>query len=108
MGTLFVDENGERRGFRASRGKLTVGSAPEAKLRLVSEDVAALHADLEFQGGDLFVTPRSGVLPPRVQGVEVRSRTRVADLNPPTEVVVTVTMAVITLTVKMIAKTSKI
>ena len=78
MGTLFVDENGERRGFRASRGKLTVGSAPEAKLRLVSEDVAALHADLEFQGGDLFVTPRSGVLPPRVQGVEVRSRTRVA------------------------------
>ncbi len=77
MGTLIVDENGKRRGFRVSQGRLTVGSAEGAGLRLEAADVALLHADLDLEAGELFVTPRPGVLPPALQGVAVSGRTRV-------------------------------
>ncbi len=78
MGTLYVDEGGAQRAFRVSGGTLAVGSGENAKLRLASSDVAEIHAELEIAGDDLFITPRPGVLPPKIHGVAVEERVRVA------------------------------
>jgi hypothetical protein len=77
MSVLVVIEGGEKRGFKISEGALSVGSGEAAGLRLSSADVAEVHAELLLEAGDLFVVPKSGVLPPRVQGVEVKQKTLV-------------------------------
>ena len=65
---LIVEDGGDRRGFNVGEGSLTVGSAPEAKLRLDAPDVAGIHAELEVVDGIATLRPRPGVLRPVVGG----------------------------------------
>jgi hypothetical protein len=68
MTRLIVDEGGKRRAFKIQDGRLTVGSGPDAALRLTSGDVADLHLDLEVSGGRVTLRARPGVTAPAVDG----------------------------------------
>jgi hypothetical protein len=68
MTRLIVDEGGKRRAFKIQDGRLTVGSGPDAALRLASGDVADLHLDLEVAGGRVTLRARPGVTAPAVDG----------------------------------------
>lgn len=68
MTRLIVDEGGKRRAFKIQDGRLTVGSGPDAALRLSSGDVADLHLDLEVSGGRVTLRARPGVTAPAVDG----------------------------------------
>lgn len=68
---LIVEDGGDRRGFKVGDGSLTVGSAPEAKLRLDAPDVAGIHAELEVVDGVATLHPRPGVLRPVIGGQPV-------------------------------------
>jgi hypothetical protein len=68
MTRLIVDDGGQRRAFKIQDGRLTVGSGPDASLRLAGGDVADLHLDLEVEGGRVKVRARPGVTPPLVDG----------------------------------------
>lgn len=71
MSKLIVEENGERRVFKLSRGILTIGSGAEARLRLASLDVAEIHLELELSETGILVRPRPGVTPAQVSGVAI-------------------------------------
>lgn len=71
MTRLIVEEGGVQRAFRLGDGVLTVGSGPDAKLRLKSTDVAEIHLELRIQDGVVRARPRPGVLPPRVDGTSL-------------------------------------
>lgn len=68
MTRLIVDDGGQRRAFKIQDGRLTVGSGPDAGLRLNAGDVADLHLDLEVEGGRVKVRARPGVTAPLVDG----------------------------------------
>ena len=78
---LFVEHRGKRRAFRLSSGVLSIGSGPEAKLRLDDPGVAALHAKLSVRGeapgqdARATFTCEPGVEPPRVDGVPQQAGT---------------------------------
>lgn len=69
MTRLIVDDGGQRRAFKIQDGRLTVGSGPDATVRLATGDVADLHLDLEVTGGRVTLRPRAGVTAPKVNGV---------------------------------------
>ena len=71
MARLIVRENGESRTYRLGEGRLSIGSGEAARLRLVSPDVAEVHAELEFVGGRIHLRARPGVLPPEVHGAPI-------------------------------------
>lgn len=68
MTRLIVDDGGQRRAFKIQDGRLTVGSGPDASLRLSAGDVADLHFDLEVAGGRVTLRARPGVTAPQVDG----------------------------------------
>jgi hypothetical protein len=65
MVRLIVEDAGERRAFSVGEGRLTMGSAPEAKLQLSAMGVAGVHAEIEVHGGKATMHPKPGVTPPR-------------------------------------------
>lgn len=71
MPKLIVEEGGKKRAFRLGKGLLTVGSGAEARLKLASEQVAAVHFELDVADGGVTLRPRPGVVPPKVVGVPV-------------------------------------
>ena len=71
MTKVIVEENGKRRGFKVGKGRLSIGSGESAKLKLASEDVAELHAEIQFaDDGRATLTCRPGVMPAKVRGVQ--------------------------------------
>lgn len=68
MTRLIVDDGGEQRAFKIQDGRLTVGSGPDATLRLSAGDVADLHLDLEVEGGRVKLRARPGVTAPQMDG----------------------------------------
>jgi hypothetical protein len=68
MVRLIVEDAGERRAFSVGEGRLTMGSAPEAKLQLSAMGVAGVHAEIEVHGGKATMHPKPGVTPPHVLG----------------------------------------
>ncbi len=68
MTRLIVEEGGKRRRFRLNPGKLSIGSGEQAALRLSSEDVAAVHAVLEFDGEQATLHLEAGVAPVQMGG----------------------------------------
>ncbi len=72
MTRLIVDEGGARRAFKMGEGVLSIGTGAEARLKLTSPDVAALHATLELAGGVATLHIQPGVVPPTVGGVPAR------------------------------------
>ena len=85
MAKLILEEGGKRRRFRLNEGKLTIGSGEAATLTLESDDVAEVHAELEFRNGQATLTPRKGVAPMSMQGRPVRGAT---ELSPGRKVVI--------------------
>lgn len=75
MARLILEEGGKRRIFKLNEGRLTVGSAAEATLRLTSPDVAEVHVEVAFEGGRATVRPRPGVTPPLIAGQPVTEST---------------------------------
>lgn len=71
MVRLIVEDDGNRRAFNVGEGRLTVGSAPEAKLQLTAQGVAGVHADIEVHGGKATLHAKPGVMPPHVFGKAV-------------------------------------
>ncbi len=71
MTRLIVEEGGARRGFKVGDGVLTIGSGEGAALRLTSDDVAEIHAELGVEDGRATLRTRPGVLAPVVGGVPV-------------------------------------
>ena len=71
MARLTLEEGGAARSFRVGDGVLTIGSGEGARLRLTSEGVAEIHAELEVQGERCVLRPRPGVLPPKLAGADV-------------------------------------
>jgi hypothetical protein len=69
MARLIVEEGGKRRAFRLGDGVLTVGSGSEARLKLASEGIAEIHAEIETRGEEALLRPRPGVQAPTVGGV---------------------------------------
>ena len=78
MVRLVLEENGERRAFRLGEGTLSIGSGPDARLRLASAGVAARHAELEARGGQVFLRALPGVVPPTVGGRPVAGEVLIA------------------------------
>ena len=72
MVRLIVEEGGQRRAFRLGSGVLTVGTGREARLRLSSEDVAELHAEIEVTDEAVVIRSRPGVMPPLVGGAPAK------------------------------------
>ncbi len=69
MTRLIVEEQGAQRAFKVNDGRMSIGSSPEATLRLSAGGVADVHADIDVQGGRVRLCPRLGVVPPLVGGV---------------------------------------
>jgi hypothetical protein len=78
MTRLIVEEEGGRRAFKMGDGVITIGSGEQARLKLASQDVAALHAKLELAGGACTLTVEPGVVPPTVGGVPARGAVTLA------------------------------
>ena len=78
MTRLVVEEGGERRAFKVGEGKLTIGSGAAAKLRLLSADVASVHAELEVREGTATLHVRPGVVPVKVGGLATSGSMRLA------------------------------
>jgi predicted negative regulator of RcsB-dependent stress response len=66
MTRLILEEGGKRRAFKVGDGVITIGSGPNAALKLASGGVAELHAELVIQGGAVTLKPKPGVLPPKL------------------------------------------
>ncbi len=71
MARLILEEGDARRAFKVGEGRLTIGSGANCSLRLVSEGVAEVHAELEVSGGFAYLRPRPGVMPPLMHGQPV-------------------------------------
>jgi hypothetical protein len=78
MARLTLDENGAKRRFKLNPGKLTIGGGDGATLKLASNNVADLHAELVFEAGVARLRPRPGVLPPTIGGKAVTTETVLA------------------------------
>jgi len=78
MARLTLDENGATRRFKLNPGKLTIGGGDGATLKLASNNVADLHAELVFEAGVARLRPRPGVLPPTIGGKAVTTETVLA------------------------------
>ena len=68
MVRLIVEDGGSRRAFNVGEGRLSMGSGPEAKLKLSAAGVAGIHADIEVHGGKATLHPKPGVTAPHVLG----------------------------------------
>jgi len=77
MARLTLEEGGAARSFRVGDGVLTIGSGEGARLRLTSEGVAEIHAELEIQGERCVLRPKPGVLPPKLAGADVTEQREV-------------------------------
>lgn len=71
MARLILEEGDARRAFKVGEGRLTIGSGASCSLRLASEGVAEVHAELEVSGGFAYLRPRPGVMPPLMHGQPV-------------------------------------
>ncbi|TDJ68533.1 MAG: hypothetical protein E2O39_13085 [Planctomycetota bacterium] len=71
MARLILEEGGNTRRFNLKEGKLTIGSGEHCTLRLESEDVAEIHAELEFAKGGATLRLRQGVAPATVKGRKI-------------------------------------
>lgn len=78
MARLILDENGKLRTFKLNNGRMTLGSGEGCTLRLQSEDVADVHAELRVEDGVITLVPKKGVLPPQLLGQPVKQATRLA------------------------------
>ncbi|MFT5735376.1 MAG: hypothetical protein ACI8WY_004063 [Planctomycetota bacterium] len=72
MARLILEESGNTRRFKLSQGKLTFGSGEKATLTLASEDVAALHGQIEMGEDGAVLHIAKGVMPPQVAGRPVQ------------------------------------
>ncbi|WP_145196205.1 hypothetical protein [Planctomycetes bacterium Poly30] len=72
MARLILEEGGEIRRFKLSQGKLTFGSGDKATLTLASEDVAALHGQIEMGDDGAVLRVAKGVMPPKIGGRPVQ------------------------------------
>lgn len=79
MTKLILEEGGKRRAFKVGDGVISIGSGPQAALKLSGAGVAELHAELVIQGGRVTIKPKPGVLPPKLAG---RSLTNDAIVQP--------------------------
>ncbi|MEM1448041.1 MAG: FHA domain-containing protein [Planctomycetota bacterium] len=68
MARLILEEGGQTRRFKLSKGKLTFGSGESATLRLASEDVAELHGQIEMGPDGAVLRTAKGVMPATVNG----------------------------------------
>ncbi|MEM9380297.1 MAG: FHA domain-containing protein [Planctomycetota bacterium] len=68
MARLILEEGGQTRRFKLSKGKLTFGSGEGATLRLESDDVAQLHGQIEMGPDGAVLRTAKGVLPATVNG----------------------------------------
>ena len=82
MTKLIIEEGGERRGYKIGRGKLTLGSGAEAKLRIADPNVAAVHAELEVAEKRAVLRLRPGVLPATQAGRPLGSEILLAHGSP--------------------------
>lgn len=82
MAKLTLIENGETRRFKLSSGKLTFGSGDAATLKLASDDVAALHGQIEMGAEGALLSVAKGVMPPRVKGSPIKSPYTLRDGQP--------------------------
>jgi len=71
MARLIVRDGERRKAYRIQKGRLTIGSGAEARLRLESEGVAEEHAVLEVRDGRARLVPHPGAPCPIVDGEEV-------------------------------------
>jgi hypothetical protein len=78
MARLILDENGKRRAFKLNNGRMTLGSGEGCTLRLQSDGVADVHAELRIEDGDITLIPKPGVLPPQLLGQAVKQAVRLA------------------------------
>ncbi len=76
MARLILDEGGNLRAFKLNDGRMTLGSGESCTLKLVSEEVADVHAELRVEDGVVTLIPRQGVLPPQLLGQPVKQPTR--------------------------------
>ncbi|MCC7014748.1 MAG: hypothetical protein IT454_19455 [Planctomycetes bacterium] len=82
MTRFVVEEGGKRRAFKVGNGVITVGSGPQATLRLSSASVAELHAELEVLDGVVKLRPKPGVVPPKLAGRPATAETVVPKNTP--------------------------
>lgn len=68
MARLILEEGGNTRRFNLKEGKVTIGSGEHCTLRLESEGVAEVHAELELAKGGATLRLRKGVAPATVKG----------------------------------------
>lgn len=71
MARLIVRDGDRRKAYRIQKGRLTIGSGEEARLRLESEGVAETHAVLEVRDGRARLVPHPGAPCPLIDGEEV-------------------------------------
>ncbi|MCP3916847.1 MAG: hypothetical protein GY711_14950 [bacterium] len=68
MARLILTEGDQRRRFRLNPGTLTIGSGETATLTLASDEVAEVHAELEYDGEQLVLRTKKGVMPATSRG----------------------------------------
>lgn len=71
MARLILEEGGQTRRFRLGEGKLSIGSGEGANLKLHSDSVADLHAELVVEKGTAILRMKKGVMPARIKGRSV-------------------------------------
>ena len=74
MARLILEEGGATRRFKLSTGKLTFGSSDKATLTLVSDDVAAMHGQIEMGEDGAVLRIAKGVVAPTVGGRALQGR----------------------------------
>ena len=74
MARLILEEGGNTRRFKLSTGKLTFGSSDKATLTLTSDDVAAMHGQIEMGEDGAVLRIAKGVTAPKVGGRPVEGR----------------------------------
>ncbi len=74
MARLILEEGGATRRFKLSTGKLTFGSSDKATLTLTSDDVAAMHGQIEMGEDGAVLRIAKGVVAPKVGGRTLEGR----------------------------------
>ena len=74
MARLILEEGGTTRRFKLSTGKLTFGSSDKATLTLTSDDVAAMHGQIEMGEDGAVLRIAKGVVAPKVGGRTLEGR----------------------------------
>ncbi len=74
MARLILEEGGAKRRFKLSTGKLTFGSSDKATLTLASDDVAAMHGQIEMGEDGAVLRIAKGVVAPKVGGRTLEGR----------------------------------